>query len=520
MQMTLPHPLLSQLSDLVTRQMGLHYPAKRWGDLERGINAAVPALGMKNAEACVRHILSASLTRDQIQVLARYLTIGETYFFREKKVLHILEESILPELIRSCARNHRMLRIWSAGCCTGEEPYSIAMILDRLIHPSAEWNATILATDINPAFLQKAVDGIYNDQSFRDTPGWSGWMKERYFKKRKNGQFEILPHIRKRVTFSYLNLAEDTYPSSASGTDAMDVIFCRNVLMYFSPEGRRKIAQNFHRSLVDSGWLIVSPVEVSSNAFSQFRTRIFPEATLYQKSEIVMPRAHAPHCSTPTPVALSPLPDTSGSSAADLMQASRLPKAEFLEATKKGSPAPASSPRSEKKTPHSQTRPLNREESEPHYPHSPRDRARSHANLGQISDAIKQCEKAIAADKLNGANHYLMAILQRESGQDENAAQSLARTLYLDPDFVLAHFALANLHLSQGRKQDAARHFDNTLSLLHKLPPDALLPESEGLVASRLIEIIHYLGYSAALSPSEHSDIRDARDARRRKLNE
>ena len=111
-------------------------------------------------------------------------------------------------------------------------------------------------------FLEKAAEGLYSEWSFRDTPDW---IKERYFKRKKNGLFEISPHIRKRVTFSYLNLAEDVYPSLTNGRNAMDVIFCRNVLMYFSPEGVRRIGQNFHRSLVNGGWLIVSPVEMSND---------------------------------------------------------------------------------------------------------------------------------------------------------------------------------------------------------------------------------------------------------------
>jgi chemotaxis protein methyltransferase CheR len=143
--------------------------------------------------------------------------------------------------------------------------------------------------------------------------------------------------------------------------------------------------------------------------------------------------------------------------------------------------------------------------------------ARDHANLGQLGEAIKWCEKAIAADKLNGPNHYLMATLQLEAGQERNAIQSLLRTLYLDPDFVLAHFALANLHLSRGRKREAGRHFDNTLSLLHGLPADAPLPESEGLTAGQLIEIIHSLGYPSSLNHGSTNGSGDRRGRREEK---
>ena len=160
MQLMVPHPLLSQLSELLSTQMGLYYPEKSLADLERGIISAAPALGVGSPEACVRQLLSATLTRKQVEILASHLTVGETYFFREKKSFTVLEEHIFPELMRTCARANRQLRIWSAGCCTGEEPYSIAMLLDRLIGHSGEWNATILATDINPVLLHKAAVGL------------------------------------------------------------------------------------------------------------------------------------------------------------------------------------------------------------------------------------------------------------------------------------------------------------------------------------------------------------------------
>lgn len=159
--LALPDALLSRLSDFLEAQMGLHFPRARWRDLERGIAAASRESGYAQAEAYIQWLLSAPLTRTQIEGLASHLTVGETYFFREKRSLDILEQQILPELLRARAQTEKHLRIWSAGCCTGEEPYSIAMLLDRLIPDSENWNLTILATDINPRFLRKAVQGIY-----------------------------------------------------------------------------------------------------------------------------------------------------------------------------------------------------------------------------------------------------------------------------------------------------------------------------------------------------------------------
>src|SRR3989304_7675164 len=146
----LPDALLSRLSDFLESQMGLHFPRERWRDLERGIAAASKGSGYAEAESYIHWLLSAPLMRTQIEGLASHLTVGETYFFREQRSLDILEQQILPELLRARAQSEKHVRIWSAGCCSGEEPYSIAMVVDGLIPDLDQWNLTILATAINP----------------------------------------------------------------------------------------------------------------------------------------------------------------------------------------------------------------------------------------------------------------------------------------------------------------------------------------------------------------------------------
>jgi chemotaxis protein methyltransferase CheR len=278
--------LLSGLSQAVARQTGLQFSRERWPDLERGIRSAIGKLGWADAESCVQRLVSAPLPRREIEILAGELTVGETYFFREKRSFEILSDHILPEIARLRRNGERRLRIWSAGCCTGEEPYSIAILLDRILPDLPQWQVTILGTDINPHFLQKAAAGVYSQWSFRDSPSW---LKERYFRQIDANHYEIAPSIKKRVLFSYLNLAEDGYPSLATNTNAMDLIFCRNVLMYFSPEKTRHAIHGFRRSLVEQGWLAVSPTETSSELFARYSSVPFDGATFYRKSGVPSP---------------------------------------------------------------------------------------------------------------------------------------------------------------------------------------------------------------------------------------
>jgi len=131
MNHTIAEPLLFQLSQHLAAQLGLYFPRARWRDLEWGIGAAAREFGFQDPVACIRWLLSSALTKSQTQILACHLSVGETYFFRERRSLEILEAQILPELIRARRGTAQRLRIWSAGCCTGEEPYSIAILLSK-----------------------------------------------------------------------------------------------------------------------------------------------------------------------------------------------------------------------------------------------------------------------------------------------------------------------------------------------------------------------------------------------------
>jgi chemotaxis protein methyltransferase CheR len=482
----LPSALLSELSKLIETEMGLYYPAKSWGELERRVAAAVRALGMADVESCIHQLLSARLSRRQIEILARHLTVSETYFFRDKGCFDVLEEYIFPELMSACERSQRQLRIWSAGCCTGEEPYSIAILLDRLSdrvgHRAVGASATIFATDVNAVFLEKAVSGLYGEWSFRATPAW---IKERYFERRKNGQLEILPRIRKRVTFSYLNLAEESYPGIFNGAKAMDLILCRNVLMYFNTDRVTKTGQNFYRSLTDEGWLILSPAEMVGNLFSQFKQITFSAGILFRKTKIAGPEVAAVKYLASIPdaerngiTATKTLPQTSPAHGEKALFFSE--GAETKHLLKKGAalPVQAAEPR------HA----IVLEDKEKF--ETLCDTAHSYANSGKLTEAVSWCEKAIAADKLNPAAHYLLATIFQELGHSKKAQQSLRQTLYLNPDFVLAHFTLGNLCMAHHQYREAERHFDNALTLLCQQPNDELLPESNGLTAGRVRDII------------------------------
>lgn len=490
--------LLTELSEFVATRMGLHFPRERWHDLEHGASSAAAEFGFRDAQTCIKWLVSSQLMKQELEILASHLTIGETYLFREKKSFEVLEEHILPGLIRSAIENEKHLRIWSAGCATGEEPYSIAILLRRMIPDIEDWNITILATDINPRFLKKAQKGLYNEWSFRDSPAWI----KNYFKKTKHG-FEIIPDIKKLVTFSYHNLAEDAYPSLLNNTSAMDVIFCRNVLMYFSQMRAKQVVAALYLCLVDGGWLVVSPVETSNVLYSQYVAVNFPGAIFYKKDiamsqrieEFIPETIYRPpeeiraaplpfeHMSMPE----IPAPQEKIKTAIEEQKAAE-PDAykEALTLYQKGMYALVVDK-------------LIDLASQDHDTKAMVLLARAYANYGKSVPALEWCEKAIANDRLNPFCHYLHAMILQERGQVGEAVKSLQRAIYLDQDFVLAHFALGNLSKQRGKIKESERHFETALSLLGRFGPDEILPESEGITAGRLFEIITSIKGKVAL---------------------
>ena len=466
MTLRIPDQLLQQLSEFIVRHFGLFFPEARWRDLAQKIAHAARDFDFTDPQEFITWLMTTPLTRVQDDTLVNHLTVGETYFFREPKSFDILEQQLLPELIRSRRGTNQQLRIWCAGCSSGEEPYSIAILLTKLLPDLDQWQISILATDINPHSLTKASQGVYNDWSFR---GVSLWVKNQFFTPLPDGRRAIIPAIKNMVTFTRLNLVRDLFPALPTTPRGLDFIFCRNVLMYFEQEQMRRVIHHFHGALAEGGWLIVSPSEVSHNLYLPFETVSFTDAVFYRKNS-----SHQ----TVVPLLLEPL-DLPLAVPAEPLLMTELPLA--------GSREPAVS-----------SRPLLRAEHNPEpsaeTTEVPEETtlsvARTLANQGRLAEAQLLVEQSLAADRLNPEAHYLYATIREEQGAVDEAVAALRKSLYLDQDFVLAHFSLAHLLQRQGKRREASRHFTNTRALLEQYRLDDLLPGAEGMTAGRLAETI------------------------------
>ncbi len=448
---TAPAAWLPPLAALVGNRLGLHYPPERWADLERGLRLAAAQAGARDAEAFAAALLGEALPQ-QLDTLAEALTIGETYFFRERRSFEILEQQILPPIVAARRHTGQRLRLWSAGCATGEEAYSLAIVVDRLLPQRQEGQVSILATDLNPAFLRSAVRAEFSDWSFRDAPPW---FKERYFTPAAPQRWALAPRIRRMVRFQPLNLAQGGYPDWRNDTQAMDLILCRNVLMYFAPPQAHRVLERLQRALADGGWLSVSAAEAPLKRLHSLTPVPFDGAVFYRQAgpPLQQQTPQAPAAEAAPQPTLVPLP---------------------AEAAPAAVPEPACPAEHVHAPPPDELLLL----------------ARRQADAGQLEPARATVEQALAAAKLDASAHHLHAVILEELGRDPEARGALQRAVYLAPDFVLAHHALGQLARRQGREAEADRHFGNALALLARLPADAVLPQADGLTAGHLRALV------------------------------
>ena len=490
---------LQSFARFIARKMGLHFPKERLPELAQKMASLAREAGFDDLECYLLRLMSAPLSQEQMEILAGALTIGETYFLRDPKSYRVLEETVLPEIIAARRRTGKSIKIWSAGCSSGEEPYSIAIILSRLLPDLPEWKITLLGTDINPLALERATLGVYSKWSFRNAPGW---LKE-YFTPRADGSFEIVPRIREMVRFSQLNLADDGERRSPL-TSGMDVIFCRNVMLYFHAAQIEKTVARFHAALKQGGWLFVGPTEVDQQRLRGFSCHYYEGALVLRKSEAYrrqqrqpLPVLHHLPQGVSVPRAKESAAPKAGPEA-DYVPVAPLPSAAYsmVDNDTRGALQGSVVPPVFVGEPHSLYQAGEYEQAaraalaSPQLPEHLALAARCYANLGRYAEAREQCEQALVLDRLNARTHYLLSLILEQQGDGDGAVLSLRRALYLDHDYLLAYFALGNLSRKRGEQREAEQSFTNALRLLQRHDPAEVLPQAEGMTAGMLAQLI------------------------------
>ena len=495
---------------LVRLRAGIEIPDARQQDLEKGIQAALEVTGSSDVSG-LYDLLAEKGPRGAaaFDAMVPAITINETHFFRNRPQMNALQDEILPALIEA-RRATRKLRIWSAACSSGEEPYSLAMLVDRLLPDRDKWDVLIHGTDIDQLALAKAHQGLYGNWSFREVPND---IKEEYFTRADEHRFELAKKIRRMVRFWRLNLVDDHYPSPENSTDRMDLIVCRNVLIYFREEAIRRIVDRFHESLVDGGWLVVGHAEPSQEIFHRFQVSNFPGTIVYrraregQQGKPIVPKLPE----TIAKVAPAPRRDREPLRKPAAKPAARLaPKAGLAPvrrlrpvsaAHKPGSGArggAAAGGSADEAFAVFQTGKMGEAvirleqlaEQSPSDFRAPYLLAKIFASRIRLPEAERWIDLALANRELSPEAHYLRGLILQEQGRLEEAIDAFRRSCFLDPTFVLGHFAVAGLFGRTGQGARARKSLDTVAHLVEGRAEHELLPEGDGLTVGRLLDLV------------------------------
>lgn len=256
---------------------GLSFTEAKRYFVDRRVAERMAAVGVEGFREYL-NLLRFQASGEELQLLVNLMTVNETYFFREKYQLDCLVNSALDEVVRGRKPGSRV-RIWSAGCATGEEPYSIAIMLLEHWRRVDDFEIELYASDIDSRVLARAREGIYEERALHAVPKN---LVAKYFTQLDSRRWRIVEELRDSIDFSLVNITD---PKQVAGFRDLDVIFCRNMLIYFDDLGRREAAAMFYEALSPCGFIALGHSESMSRMSSLFVPRRFPDAILYQKPQ-------------------------------------------------------------------------------------------------------------------------------------------------------------------------------------------------------------------------------------------
>jgi chemotaxis protein methyltransferase CheR len=501
-------PAFARIADLAHVLAGLVFPPNRQPSAEAGMRRAMSVLHVNNPVELVRLFEVPGPPRDA--VLAE-LTIGESYFFRESAQLDVLVTDIIPA--RKAEASARALRVWSAGCASGEEPYTVAIMLRE-----QGWSGPshILATDIARPRLAAAQRGRYTRWALR---GVADERVARWFT-RSGSSFDLPPNIREMVEFRAFNLVVDNYPGAEEGQ--FDLILCRNVMIYFDMETVARIATGLLASLAPDGWLVLGASDPPLSHLVPCESLMTPSGMVYRRlgaspgNRPARWDASYSTPSTPPSVAAEPRspsvleewrPAWSASAEASATSASPAdaggdesvaPRAESRRDTEvvAASPPPDASQealvdayrRADYQAAESMVLRIMAREGEIG-PATWITYIRSVANQGRLHEAGELNARALELFPLDAELHYLHATLLMEAGWFVDAAAAARRSIYLDRKLAMGHLLLGEAQSRIGEPASARNAFANALQLLDGADVTESVRAADGVTVSRLRQI-------------------------------
>ncbi len=522
-------PLIQLFIQLITAHTGLQIRPQDRSALSQKLLIRMKASKIADPEKYYQLLTATSCeSKNEWRELVLLLTTTESYFMRDQGQFSLLRKVIFPKLIEQKRNLHQTLgtqptlRIWSAGCSTGEEPYSLAIILKQLIADWGEWKILILGTDINEKVIEKAQQGLYSPWSFRLV---DPQVQKQYFNQREI-EWKINRELRESVNFSCINLITDDVPNIYKNIYNIDLILCRNVFVYFEPKYITLVLKKFANTLSSGGYLITGHAEVHGQIMNDFQPHIFPESLVYQRREaltgeqyqIESSRLEEPnsalkesgnpglvdhsHClveeTMPASFANGHFSDT-----VTLLTESSPLGNKLLSQNRSFSPAIISKeipPKNhlmllkeakESFKNKAYTKAIDKAKQSIHIqPYNFEANyllAKIYANLGKYSQAIEYCQQASKLDCMSVFPDYLQAQIAEEKGEMETAKIFLKRVICLCPSFISAYLELGNVYSKEGKIKIAIKMYNYSCEILRRLPPHTPIEQQGKMTASQVL---------------------------------
>jgi chemotaxis protein methyltransferase CheR len=476
---------VSRFRTLISRRLGLLFEDDKLDYLVEVLRERLEAAGSSRADAYLESLASGA--PEEIRALARRLTVGETYFFRYLDHFRAFTDVVLPDRARY-QQDRRQLRILSAGCSSGEEAYTLAVLVREHLPNAASWDVQIRGIDINPSMIEKATLARYSAWALRETPAE---MRERYFQL-QGREYQLEKPVRSGVSFAERNLLDDDPSFWHPG--AFDVVFCRNVTMYFTPEVMRSVVARITRSLTVGGFLFLGHAETLRGVSQEHHLRHTHNTFYYQRRDADLKMGSVrgePATPPPAQVATASLSVALGlddlswvdviQNASDriakLTQAPTLPSAPPIAVREPGEwdLRPAVEMLRQERFADA----MDLLQSLP-----PASRTDTDAQLlrgvlltngGKLAEAEIVCAQILSSDELHAGAHYLVALCREHADDRQAALEHNQAAAYLDARFAMPHLHLGLLARRSGDIESARTELERALSLLELEDPSRIL---------------------------------------------
>jgi len=472
MRVALTDEEFTEVRAVLDRAAGLVFDESRRDSLCYSLGERMTACVCSTVAEYMTVLRNGARAAEEMQLLLNEVTIQETHFFRNPPQFRALRQHVLPALVRAAATGHRKLRIWSAGCSTGEEPYSIAMLVRELLPLLDGWDIQIVATDISTRALDAARAGRYSARSLgvADPTDVARWFI------RDGSDFVVRPEVRELVQFRRHNLVSDPAPFD---DEAIDLILCRNVTIYFSRDTTRSLMTRLHHRLSDGGYLFLGHSETLWQINDSFRLVTLGDAFVYRRD------------------GEDPAGPVRQSDRRTILPDRRTGDDGLSAGERRAGKADRRSARWEALT---KPRSLS-------LPRSGRDRdtddvggsalvgaaglaaARSALSEGHYEEAAEIARGVAAADPLGVDAHYLCGLALVNLGRDSEALVHLRKAVYVDPKAGFAHFLLAGALARSGDARAASRSYQAAAETLGRHNDDHIAAELGGRDVQELVDL-------------------------------